>query len=147
MDIKTVIQDYLDDTSIMQLATVKYDKPWLSTLQFAVDADWNLYWVSSKSRRHSLEIVDNSAVAVAIVRDPVVKQGLQLEGVASMVADGKIDLVHEIYCKRYGDKPELLLAVKADNAEGPAYYQVKLTSVKMHDEVNFPSNPQQVYKI
>ncbi|HVQ43940.1 MAG TPA: pyridoxamine 5'-phosphate oxidase family protein [Candidatus Saccharimonadia bacterium] len=51
----------------MTLATADADgKPWASTLFFAPDKDFNLYWVSAKAARHSSNVRARSQVGIVI---------------------------------------------------------------------------------
>jgi uncharacterized protein YhbP (UPF0306 family) len=143
MELQKIIDNYLQEANIMQLATVKDGRPWLCTVTYVADDSHNLYWCSSKASRHSQELSADPAVAVAIVKDPSVKQGLQAEGVATPVAAADLETVHRLYCNRYGDKPERLVEAQSNEPHARTYYVVRLTSIKMHDEVNFPHSPQQ----
>lgn len=90
-DVKSDIKKYLDEAKMMQLATVRDDKPWVCNVWFASDNNLNIYWISSTTRRHSEEVKDNKHVAAAIcmVREPSESDrgGVQLEGTASEVTN------------------------------------------------------------
>lgn len=101
---RDLIKEYLDSKKDMQLATVANGKPWICTVYFVYDDDFNLYWTSGRSRQHSLEILKDSNAAVTIVRDTERKQALQISGNAFEVANGDLERVHALYQNRYGKK-------------------------------------------
>ena len=86
------ISKYLHKAKILHLATSTRDgQPWVSNVWFVADDDFNIYWISSTTRRHSHEITENQKVAASIcsVREPSESDmgGLQLEGIASEVTN------------------------------------------------------------
>ena len=89
--LKNDIKKYFAEAKMMQLATVRDNKPWICNVWFVSDKDLNIYWISSTTRRHSEEIKDNEHVAAAMcmVSDPsdTSKSGIQLEGVAHEVTN------------------------------------------------------------
>jgi hypothetical protein len=90
-DARQLIKDYLDGQHMMQLATVSGGQPWCCTVYFVTDADYNLYWASLPTRRHSREIAAHPSVAAAVPVKFVKGQpvaGLQLAGTAAEVALG-----------------------------------------------------------
>jgi len=58
MNLDNLLQEYLTNNTLMQLATLGEDgQPWLCSVYFVHDEDDNLYWTSARSkRRHSREI-------------------------------------------------------------------------------------------
>jgi len=82
---KRELIDYLQDHRLMQIATVKGEKPWICNVFYTVDNKLNLFFISKPTRRHCLEISKNKNVACAItdshqkVTDK--KKGLQIEGI------------------------------------------------------------------
>jgi len=90
-DVKNDIKNYLDEARMMQLATVRDNKPWVCNVWTAVDKDLTIYWISATTRRHSQEIKDNQHVAAAfcLVNEPkqTAKGALQLEGTAHEVTN------------------------------------------------------------
>lgn len=75
---------------MMQLASSSPEgKPWVSNVWFVYDDNLNIYWVSSRSVRHSQEIKANPHVAAAIcpVNTPLdTKLGaVQVEGTVKVI--------------------------------------------------------------
>ncbi len=127
----------------MQLATVRDGKPWVCTVNYAIDDKNNLFWLSLRTRRHSRELQNNPVTAAAIVKDPAVKRGLQLEGRAGVVSEVDLERAHALYTARYGDKPERLAEASSGEEHTHTYYIFTPSHIKLHDEVNFPDDPQQ----
>lgn len=145
MDLKALIQNYLRSAKVMQLATVENGKPWVCTVNFAVDDNLNLYWMSLRTTHHSQHLKNSSQVAGAIVKDPAVIQGLQFEGSAAEVSEKELDSVNEIYEQRYGHKPERLEEAKSNNSSVRGFYKVKPSKFVLFDKLNFPDNPRQEF--
>jgi uncharacterized protein YhbP (UPF0306 family) len=143
MDLKTLIQEYMASNTHMQLATIRDGQPWLCTVYFASDDDFCLYWTSARSRRHSLEIVDNPKTAVTIVRDTKLKRALQITGEAHEVADDDLERVHTLYQSKFGLKDYDLDEMRTHKPEGRAYWVFKPKSLSLWDEVIFPNSPKQ----
>lgn len=82
MDKKETIRKYLETAKLMQLATISQSGPWVCTVNYCFDSDLNLYWMSLRQTRHSVELVENAKTAIAVVIDPNKKIGIQAEGEA-----------------------------------------------------------------
>lgn len=147
MDLRQLIQQYYDSCKAMQLATVSEGQPWLSTVYFATDDKLNIYWTSTKARRHSKEIVNHPQVAVTVVKDTERKQALQIVGKACMVNEGDLERVNKLYGDKFGNKPERLAEVRANDPNGRAYWVFTPSSISLWDEVNFPDKPKQEYSL
>lgn len=147
MDLKELITTYLTDNKHMQLATVSDGQPWLCTVYFVADDEFNLYWMSARERQHSVEIQANPNVAVTVVRDTERKQALQIVGNAYEVADDDLERTHDLYQSKFGSKDYNLDEIKEHRPTGRAYWVFKPTSISMWDEVNFPDSPKQKYEI
>lgn len=148
MDLKNLIQEYFNEGTVMQLATVRDGKPWICTVYFTVDDDLNIYWTSAKSRQHSKEIVDDPRVAIAVVRDDKKKQALQITGQAELVLLDDVERVNKLYGDKFGDKPERLKEVLNNTADGRAYWVCAPDEISIWDEVNFPAtDAKRVFKV
>jgi uncharacterized protein YhbP (UPF0306 family) len=145
MDLKALITEYLSSNKHMQLATVKNGQPWICTVYFVHDDNFNLYWTSGRSRQHSLEILNDSKAAVTVVHDIERKQALQIIGNAYEVEDGDLERVHGLYTAKFGAKHYDLEEMKKHDPEGRSYWVFKPTEIFLWDEVNFPEAPKQKY--
>jgi uncharacterized protein YhbP (UPF0306 family) len=137
------IAEYLAKGKVMQLATIGENEPWICTVNYVNDTDGNIYWMSMKSARHSVDVEKNAQSAVAIVLDPDRKLGLQLMGKSSRVSDEELEKAHDLYSAKYGGKPERLAEARSPSPDVRTYYVFRPSSAKMHDQVNFPTDPQQ----
>lgn len=128
----------------MQLATVSSGQPWLCTVYFVADDDLNVYWSSTKTRRHSKELLAHPQVAVAIVKDQDRKQGMQITGLGSLVGDDDVERVNKLYGDKFGHKPERMNEVRAGTR---GFWKVTPNLIALWDEVNFPDSPKQEYRL
>jgi uncharacterized protein YhbP (UPF0306 family) len=137
--VEEAIRAYLPEGRLMQLATSRDTKPWISTVYFVHDDDLNLYWLSFPTRRHSQEIADNpsSAAAIAIKHDqPVI--GIQAEGRAETVEDpGRIKRVMETYVAKYGSGEKFYEAFTTGKAQH-RLYRLNVETFVLFDEADFP---------
>jgi len=145
MIVKDLIQQYLAENKHMQLATVHDGQPWICTVYFVADDEFNLYWTSARERQHSVEITSDSKVAVTVVRDTERKQALQIVGNAYEVSDEGLERAHELYQGKFGAKDYNLEEIKEHKPIGRAYWVFKPSKISLWDEVNFPDEPKQVY--
>lgn len=146
---RDVIIKYLDEARIMQVATSVNNQPWVATVYFAVDNLHNIFWVSRPDRRHSQELVANPQVAgaIALPHTPGEKvRGVQFSGVASEVTDADEIRHHFLaYSERFG-QPELADAIIS--GQNPVrLYQIKPELFVLFDEVNYPDNPRQEWRV
>jgi uncharacterized protein YhbP (UPF0306 family) len=147
MELKALIQEYLSGNKHMQLATVHNGQPWLCTVYFTSDDDFNLYWMSARSRQHSVEIASNPKTAVTVVRDTERKRALQITGTAHEVADNDLERVHSLYTNKFGPKDYDLEEVRAHKPDGRAYWIFTPNAISLWDEVAFPDTPKQRFDL
>ena len=133
----------------MQVATAHDNQPWACTVYFAYDSDWNLYWISTPDRRHSKEIISNDKVAGTIVlsHTPGDKvRGLQFQGIAEEITNpADIRKLYPYYGKRFDYMKALEEIISGKNPH--RLYRIKPTQFVLFDEVNFPDNSRQEYKL
>lgn len=140
---RDLLNRYLSEKNDMQLATVANGQPWICTVYFVHDDSFNLYWMSARERQHSVEITNDSKVAITVVQDTERKQALQITGNAHEVSDNDLERVHGLYQGKYGAKDYNLEEIKQHLPTGRAYWVFKPTSISLWDEVNFPDSPKQ----
>ena len=146
MKLKKLIEDYLKEAKLMQLATAEDNQPWVCSVWFAADKDLNIYWFSSTSRRHSKEVMENQKVAAAIALPQTPKdtpRGLQLQGVAEQVTSKKdVRKAISLFVSRIFTKEQITNFMKlAGNPH--KFYKIKPTQFVLFDAVNFPDNSRQ----
>lgn len=150
MGLRKLIEDYLKEAKLMQLATSLDNQPWVCSVWFAADSDLNIYYFSSITRRHSKEILKNNKVAGAIVLpqtpdDP--PRGLQFQGIAELLEDqSDINKAISVYADRIFPREKIKEFM--ENKEKPHhFYKIKPTQFVLFDSVNFPDNPRQEYTL
>ncbi len=141
MDAETRIRQYLADGQLIQLATVHNGRPWVATVYFVADTSLNLYWLSLPTRRHSMEIMEDKRVAIAIViktDKPVI--GLQGEGTVEVVTHaGTVQGVMEKYTAKYNAGKDFYNNfVRGTNDH--RMYCFTPERFSLFDEVNFPDS-------
>ncbi len=149
MDLRAIIQDYLLKAQILDLGTSKDNKPWVTTLYFAVDANLNLYWMSRSSRRHSQELESNPHVSGSILFPAVYGEkvrGLQVQGTAKQLNGEEADAGRNIYTSKYWIFEDRA-TTKIEGKDEHTCYQLKPSLYILYDEINFPDNPTQQLKI
>lgn len=153
-NLKKIITEYLKEAKLMQMATSKNNKPWVATVWYVQDEKLNLYFISRRSRRHSLELKDNRNVAGAIVR-PHIKgsgekvAGLQFEGTSHDLTDepDEIKKVDRLYHEKYSLAEHIPLQQLTDPKWIATYYVIHPKVFVLWDEINFPDNPRQEFKL
>jgi uncharacterized protein len=146
-DLREMVVDYLEHGMVMHLATVQDNRPWVCTVNYLFDKDLTLYWLSLRTRRHSLEVAQNSAVAAAILLDPKVKRCLHIEGEADEVPGDELEQVNDLFTAKMGKVPRFWPEIKENRPDGRTYYRFKPSAYVLWDEVNFPDDPRQVLKL
>lgn len=147
-DIRRLIEEYLKEAKLMQLATSVNNQPWVCNVWFAADKDLNIYWFSSTTRRHSAEVLKNNKVAAAIVLPHTPKntaRGLQLQGKAEIVKDKKtLAKAILLFTRRIFTAKQIELFMK--NKDKPhSFYKITPTQFVLFDVLNFPENSRQEY--
>ena len=92
----------------MSLATSIQGETWIAPLAYAYDEQFNFYWYSEKTARHSQHIELNQSVAVAIFNSEASSDevdGLQIIGLATEVAPCDLPGIAEPYfCQSFPDE-------------------------------------------
>jgi uncharacterized protein YhbP (UPF0306 family) len=134
-EIEKIIRDYIPQIVHMSLATLNGSRPWVCEVHFAYDDDLNLYFVSSKNRRHSQEIEANPYVAGNIVTQHHKHQkvrGVYFEGQAKRLED--VDENHPgyiAYTERLGGREGMLKEISKDGEAG--MYKIMVENYYLFD--------------
>lgn len=150
MKLRKLIEEYLQEAKMLQVATSKDNQPWACTVYFAFDNHLNIYWISKPNRRHSEEIRNNDKVAGVIVLphtpgDEV--RGIQFQGVAKeLITEDEATEGMKYYAKRFGMKSDRVKAI-LDGDDGHVCYKIIPSLYVLFDETNFPDNPRQEYTV
>ena len=150
MNLRKLIEDYLKEAKMLQVVTSKNNQPWACTVYFAFDENLNLYWLSKPTNRHSEEIRNNEKVAGTIVLPHVPGdkgRGIQLQGIAKELnSRSEAEVGMKYYAKRFGLKLKRVKVI-LDGSDGHRCYKITPDYYVMFDELNFPDNPRQIYKL
>ena len=96
-------QIYLQQHNVATLATCNGVYPWAAAIFYASD-DNILYFLSSPTSRHSLNLVQNPQVAVTIQEDYsdwLDIKGVQIEGVASEIFGDEEQRARKLYGQKF----------------------------------------------
>lgn len=97
------LQGYLRDHNVATLATCGSGTPWGAAL-FYVNDGYTLYFLSSPTSRHCLNLAENPRVAVTIQEDYsdwLEIRGVQLEGVASGISGAEEEKARRLYGQKF----------------------------------------------
>ena len=133
----------------MILSTASGDQPWASTLYYASDEHFNIYWLSKLDTRHSRELAASpkAAGAIPLDADPSTPNaGLQLQGIAGYVGDpAEIETATRAYAKKFGNSEQFVQGVISGKDEHKIY-KLQPTAVVLLDEKTYPSSPRQEWR-
>ncbi len=150
MKVQDLVISYLDKGRLMQLATCDNNRPWACTVYFAHDNLHHLYWLSHPQTHHSQHIARNPYVSAAIVvpsdKATTTLAGVQVTGTAREVTDPKeLEIISDAYAERYTAHAKLQDIISGRNPRH--LYQLKPTSFVLFDQVNFPQQPRQEWRL
>ena len=97
------VQDYLRDHRVATLASNSGEDPWAAAV-FYVNDGYTLYYLSSPTSRHCLNLLQNPRVAVTIQEDYVdwlEIKGIQIEGVVSELSGAEEGEARRLYGRKF----------------------------------------------
>lgn len=131
--LRKLIEEILQNTRELSLATAVENIPWCAVLVFGHDKNLNLYWVSYENARHSVEIEKNKNVAATITMQPTGNgqdKGLQIQGEARKLKEEEIlGAAREYFAKRGTDKMPKTVEDVNKLLEGRSWYTLKPTKM------------------
>lgn len=99
------IETFLATCKTASLATVDaHGQPCNANIQYVSDSAYRLYWVSSMSSAHSLNLAAKPKAAVTIYAhqdQPDLIHGLQLGGTAVMIQEDQLEDTYKRYTAKY----------------------------------------------
>ena len=105
LSIDQQIETFLATCKTASLATVDaHGNPCAANIQYVHDASFRLYWVSSMSSAHSVNVGAKPQAAVTIYAhqdQPESIHGLQLRGVGSMLDSSELEDAYKLYAAKY----------------------------------------------
>ena len=97
------VQRYLRDHNVATLSTSGSGDPWAAAVFYANDG-YTLYFLSSPTSRHCLDLAQNPRVAVTIQEDYsdwLEIKGVQMEGVASEISGVEEEKARRLYGQKF----------------------------------------------
>jgi len=149
---KAKLLSYLKSQHTMYLAT--YDgKPWTSTVFYAIDKEFNFYFISEPTTRHGKAIKKNKIISCAISDSNQVvtdkKIGAQVEGIASEVKNkNKLKIIVSMWHKKNPGFEDIInLPNIIKKIIKGRFYQIKPTLIKFFNEKLYGEEGFEIFKI
>ena len=105
LSIDQEIESFLAISKTASLATVDaHGLPCAANIQYAHDKAWKLYWVSSMSSAHSVNVGAKPQAAVTIyaqMDSPESIHGLQMRGQVALIDDDELEDALSLYIAKY----------------------------------------------
>lgn len=145
------LEDYIKVISterVLQLATSRNNKPWLCTVHFYNDEQGNIYWVSTKERRHSKELIDNkNVVATVVIHEDNPSENyvisVTIEGLVETITEKqRVSKIINDYTQKLGKDGTLIQQI-LDPKDPFNLYILESKSIWIFDNKNFPNDPKQ----
>jgi len=134
LEIKKLALKVGEEGYLMSLGTVDDGGVWVADVIYIMDENFNLYWLSLPSARHSKAIEINSKVACAITTswETDKERALQVEGFAEKVEGPLFEFEKKLAEKRGMKIPAV---AGSDLEKGHSWYVLKQTKVELiHNE-------------
>lgn len=131
MGLREEIQKYLETYHVLILATVDEGGPWATPLFYASDENFDLYFLSEPSVRHSQAIARTPRVSAAVHGGSTGWtdiMGIQLDGWASAVSDELEEHARECYEAKF---PFALALVPSDRSY--RFYRIRPRWLRLID--------------
>jgi uncharacterized protein YhbP (UPF0306 family) len=149
---KKILVDFLKNHKLMTLATFD-NKPWIATVFYVSDEDFNLYFLTSPKTEHGQHIAKNGMIACNIIdsHQKVTDQkvGLQLEGTAEKVSTFEsIKKILQMWHAINPGKEEKLSFDKIKNKViGARVYKVTPNRLKFFNEKLYPEEESKTFEL
>lgn len=106
-ELARLVHQVFEDAQLMSLGTSDAGGVWVADVIFTADDDFNIYWLSKPTARHSQSIADDGAVAAAITAcwDEDRERAVQLSGRAMRIDRPAKPIVDKLTAKRGTPKP------------------------------------------
>lgn len=145
---REVLEQYVAEGKLMQLATQNERGPWLCNVWYrpAFSPD-RLYFISNLERNHSRHIKEGSPVAGSIVHQELRELGQKSRGVTFTGRAEELPTVgaeglRSAFVDRWPNAEALIGADALARGETPMrLYEIRVGEWILVDEVNFPDGP------
>lgn len=141
-ELRQMALSLLSQVRVMTLATAGPSGPWASTLAFAFDDAFKLYFVSKARSRHVHEIAGNDRVSVALHEeqpgryDPQRVRGVQIQGRAAVLAGAELERGLGCYIARFPEA-EPYLKQRVCSAGTARIVCIRPTLLRLTDRARF----------
>lgn len=148
---KAELLNYLQSQHTLYLATFD-GKPWTSTVFYAIDNDFNLYFISEPTTRHSKAIQKHNLISCSIADSNQVvtdkKIGVQIEGIATKVKNkNKLIIILSMWHKKNPGFEDIInLPNIIRKVIKGRFYQIKPTLIKFFNEQLYGSEGFEIFK-
>ena len=132
-DIKGLITQTLEKGFLMSLGTVDEGGVWVCDVMYVFDDNFDLYWLSHDTTRHSKAIIKNPKVAVTIAIEKAF-EGLQIEGTAEKITGDVFEMAKKLRAKGGKKLPEKEGEILDP---GESWYKIKPTKIEVINEKLF----------
>ncbi|GLI39327.1 pyridoxamine 5'-phosphate oxidase family protein [Geobacter hydrogenophilus] len=125
------VQRYLRDHNVATVATNGSGGPWAAAVFYASDG-YTLYFLSSPTSRHCLDLAQTARVAVTIQEDYsdwLEIKGVQIEGIATEISGAEEEKARKLYGRKF---PLVGLLAQAPAAIVEAMAKVRWYKVVPH---------------
>jgi hypothetical protein len=98
-----MVLNYLRDHQVATLATCSNEEPWAAAV-FYVNDGFTLFFLSSPTTRHCVNMAQNARIAVTIQEDYadwLEIKGVQIEGVACEISGDEEEKARRLYGKKF----------------------------------------------
>jgi uncharacterized protein YhbP (UPF0306 family) len=153
-DSRQLLEEYVREGKLMQLATRDDRGPWLCNVWYAPRFDPDrLYFISNRTRNHSAHIRADGAVAGGIMHEQLEQLGQKVRGVtfrgrATELRTEGIDEQLELFLGRWPSANGAIGKESLAREETPMrLYEVAIEKWVLFDEVNFEGDPRQEVRV
>ena len=139
------IIEVIQSVPLWSMATVNKDgTSHINTAYFCFDEDFNFYFLTPPTSRHSLNLLNNNSIAVTVFSTdqswgggPM--QGIQIFGTAKLTDPDNETLAYNTYGKRFAAFLEWMnsMTVEEKSKVESKFYCLTPTSLKLFDEKTF----------
>lgn len=145
------VREILQEVKLGSIATCDLGKPWAANVFFAFDAEFNVYFTSRWSRRHSQNIIKTKRAAFAVGNQKFnfgeKVTGVQMEGTCNALDGKDAQKAFDVYSKRFPHakrilQVELFTKKASDYQEGEVInriWKLSPTLIKVFDENKYES--------
>jgi uncharacterized protein YhbP (UPF0306 family) len=141
--VRASLLEILSSTRLLSMATIRQEGPWINNALFSFDSTLDIFFLSPPTTTHSLAVLQDPRVAIAIVDSQQTgdlgKQGLQATG-ACRRADGEaLTRGLRTYRERFPDVGTTLDSAEALEQSGmeSRLWCIYLGEIKLFDEPRF----------